>query len=211
MTGTTGRAHPINTINRNKDYGRTCKKECHVISQVLERTVSSRPSTPIQPMTAPGTTTRCNVKIRNKPVVAVLNSETAVSIMSKKLLTKLGLQILEPSNAVIITANGTQERALGKLKDIVIESMEEMMLLGMSWFKKLCTHLYFDKQKLIINYKGESIELPIHQEKEVKIEEPEEKEEDYKEDDYFDTYEEEDLDKVESYLTDNQEDLYTNP
>ncbi|CAG8709154.1 6692_t:CDS:2, partial [Acaulospora morrowiae] len=110
-------------------------------------------------------TARCNVKIRNKPVVAVLNSGAAVSIMSKKLLTKLRLQISEPSNAVVITANRTRERALGKLKDIalqlgritvstdfqVIESTEEMMLLGMK-----------------------------------------------------------DLDEVESYLTDDQEDLYTN-
>ncbi|CAG8658745.1 8839_t:CDS:2 [Acaulospora morrowiae] len=166
---------------------------------------------------------RCNVKIRNKPVVAVLNSGAAVSIMSKKLFTKLGLQISEPSNAVVITANRTRERALGKLKDValqlgritvptdfqVIESKEKMMLLGMSWFKKLRVHLYFDEQKLIITHEGESIKLPIHQEKEAKIEEPEEEEEeDYEENDYFDTYEEEDLDEVESYLTDDQEDLY---
>ncbi|CAG8728294.1 8898_t:CDS:1 [Acaulospora morrowiae] len=166
------------------------------------------------------------MKIRNKPVVAVLDSGAAVSIMSKKLLTKLRLQISEPSNAVVVTANGTRERALGKLKNValqlgritvptdfqVIESTEEMMLLGMSWFKKLCAHLYFDEQKLIITHGGESIELPIHQEKEIKIEEPEEEEEeDYEEDDYFNTYEEEDLDEVESYLTNNQEDLYTNP
>ncbi|CAG8632918.1 3038_t:CDS:2 [Acaulospora morrowiae] len=145
---------------------------------------------------------RCNMKIRNKPVVAVLDSGAAVSIMSKKLLTKLGLQISEPSNAVVVTANRTRERALGKLKDValqlgritvptdfqVIESMEEMILLGMSWFKKLRARLYFDEHKLIITHEGESIELPIHQEKE-----------------------EEDLDEVESYLTDDQEDLYTNP
>ncbi|CAG8637495.1 1394_t:CDS:2 [Acaulospora morrowiae] len=48
MTGTTGRAHPINTTSRNGDHGRICKKECHAMSQVPERTVSSRPSTPIQ-------------------------------------------------------------------------------------------------------------------------------------------------------------------
>ncbi|CAG8455607.1 13803_t:CDS:1 [Acaulospora morrowiae] len=168
---------------------------------------------------------RYNMKIRNKPVVAVLDSGAAVSIMSKKLLTKLRLQISEPSNAVVITANRTRERALGKLKDIalqigritvptdfqVIESTEEMILLGMSWFKKLRACLYFNEQKLIITHKEESIELPIHQEKEVKIEEPEEKEENYEEDDYFDTYKEEDLDEVESYLTDDQENLYTNP
>ncbi|CAG8740566.1 10452_t:CDS:2, partial [Acaulospora morrowiae] len=169
---------------------------------------------------------RCNMKIRNKPVVAVLDSGAAVSIMSKKLFTKLRLQISEPSNAVVVTVNGTRERALGKLKDValqlgritvptnfqVIESTEEMMLLGMSWFKKLHARLYFDEQKLIITHEGESIELPIYQEKEAKLEEPEEeKKEDYEEDDYFDTYEEEDLDEVESYLTDNQEDLYTNP
>ncbi|CAG8516616.1 5317_t:CDS:2 [Acaulospora morrowiae] len=115
---------------------------------------------------------RYNVKIRNKPVIAVLDS-------------------------------GAAERALGKLKDVVlqigritvpmdfqiIESTEEMMLLGMSWIKRLRTYLYFDEQKLIITYEGESIELFIYQEKEAKIEESEEKEEeDYEEDDYFDTY-----------------------
>ncbi|CAG8667167.1 10745_t:CDS:2 [Acaulospora morrowiae] len=77
--------------------------------------------------------------------------------MSKKLLTKLRLQISEPSNAVVVTVNGTQKRALGKLKDIVLQ-------IGR-----------------------------------------------ITKDDYFDIYEEEDLDEVESYLTDDQEDLYTNP
>ncbi|CAG8540458.1 5013_t:CDS:2 [Acaulospora morrowiae] len=154
---------------------------------------------------------RCNVKIRNKPVIAVLNSGAAIS---------------EPSNTVVVTMNRIRERALGKLKDVVlqlgritvptdfqvIESMEEMMLLGMSWFKRLCTRLYFDEQKLIITHEGESIELPIHQEKKAKIEKlKEEEEENYKKNDYFDIYKEEELDEVESYLTDDQENLYTNP
>ncbi|CAG8637509.1 1395_t:CDS:2 [Acaulospora morrowiae] len=97
---------------------------------------------------------RCNMKIRNKPVIAVLDFGAAVSIMSKKLLTKLGLQISELSNAIVVTANGTRERALGKLKDVALQ-------LG-------------------------RIIIPMD-------------------------FQEEDLDEVESYLTDNQEDLYTNP
>ncbi|CAG8477356.1 6744_t:CDS:2 [Acaulospora morrowiae] len=97
---------------------------------------------------------RCNMKIRNKPVVAVLDSEAAVSIMLKKLLIKLELQISEPSNAVVVTANGIRKRALGKLKDVALQ-------LG----------------KIIV---------PTD-------------------------FQEEDLDEVESYLTDDQEDLYTNP
>ncbi|CAG8615566.1 11185_t:CDS:2 [Acaulospora morrowiae] len=148
---------------------------------------------------------RCNVKIRKIPVVAVLDSGAAVSIMSKKLLTKLGLRITEPSSAVVVTANGTRERTLGKIRDValelggiiiptdfqVIESTDEMMLLGMSWFKKLRARLHFDEQKLFITYDGEII--------------------DCEEDDYFDNYEKEELDEVESYLTDDQKDLYTNP
>ncbi|CAG8440448.1 9257_t:CDS:2 [Cetraspora pellucida] len=78
---------------------------------------------------------------------AVLDSENAVSILSRKLVKKLGLTITEPSNAVVITAN----KAL-------IENLVEIMLLGIDWFQKVHAHLHFDKKKLILQYLGKSIE-----------------------------------------------------
>src|SRR2546429_2766063 len=53
------------------------------------------------------TATRCDIYINNKRLSAVVDSEAATSIMTKKLIDKLGYKINEPSKLTIVTANGS--------------------------------------------------------------------------------------------------------
>ena len=46
---------------------------------------------------------------------AVVNSRAVTSIMTKKLMDKLGYKINEPSKLTIVTANGSRIRSLGKI------------------------------------------------------------------------------------------------
>lgn len=56
---------------------------------------------------------RCHVRIRGSPVVADLDSGAAVSLMTRKLMEKLGLEVDRPSGTTVITANRNRVRALG--------------------------------------------------------------------------------------------------
>lgn len=57
------------------------------------------------------TAARCYVRIKNNPIVAILDSGAAMSLMSKKMMDKLALKIDGPSTTVVLTVNGTRERA----------------------------------------------------------------------------------------------------
>ena len=48
---------------------------------------------------------RCHVNIKRNSVVAIIDTGAAVSIMTKKLMKKLGLTIQEASQVIIVTAN----------------------------------------------------------------------------------------------------------
>ena len=61
------------------------------------------------------TTARCDIYINNERLFAVVDSGAATSIMTKKLMDKLGYKINEPSKLTIVTANGSQIRSLGKI------------------------------------------------------------------------------------------------
>ena len=60
------------------------------------------------------TTAKCYVRIRNNPVVAVLDSGATVSIIINKLRKKLELTINGSSKVIVVTANGARQRALGQ-------------------------------------------------------------------------------------------------
>ncbi|CAG8661664.1 16912_t:CDS:2 [Cetraspora pellucida] len=95
--------------------------------------------------------TRCYIKIRNNPILAVLDSGAAVSIMFNKIVKKLDLKITEFSTTMVIIANRARVRALGKVVDVklvvdrilvpttfqVIKSTDKTLLLGMDWFKRI--------------------------------------------------------------------------
>ena len=58
------------------------------------------------------TAAKCYIRIKGNPIIAILDSGAAVSIITNKLMNKLGLQPDAPSKTVVITANGTRTWAL---------------------------------------------------------------------------------------------------
>ena len=63
---------------------------------------------------------RCHVNIREQSVVAILDSGAAVSIITAKLMKRLGLKINQHSKTIVITASGAREKALGSITDVKI-------------------------------------------------------------------------------------------
>ena len=93
------------------------------------------------------TAARCDIYINNERLSAVVDSRAATSIMTKKLMDKLGYKINEPSKLTIVTANGSQIRSLGKINRIplelegefipttfqVLDSVDDTLILGNDW------------------------------------------------------------------------------
>ena len=82
---------------------------------------------------------------------AVVDSGAATSIMTKKLMDKLGYKINEPSKLTIVTANGSRIRSLGKINQVpleledefisttfqVLDSVDDTLILGNDWLQKV--------------------------------------------------------------------------
>jgi predicted aspartyl protease len=167
------------------------------------------------------TAVRCYVRIKGNPVVAILDSGAAVSIITKKLMKNLGLTIDETSNTVVVTANGERTRALGQIKraqiaiqDLlipislqVIDSQDETLLLGTDWFRKTHASLDFGTNQIRLRYLAKIITVPITSsanETPVSLPNYYEQPEDELEQ-VLDDYEEEELSEIEAFLADSQE------
>lgn len=119
------------------------------------------------------TAAKCYIRIKGTPVIAILDSGAVVSIITRKLMDKLGLEPDAPSKTVVVTANGTRERALGQITDLkifiqdliipiklqVIESKEETLLLGTDWFEKMKAKWDFDARTLQIQHDGRILKI----------------------------------------------------
>ena len=119
------------------------------------------------------TAAKCYIQIKRDPVVAILDSGAAVSIITKRLMDKLQLEMDTSSRTVVVTADGTKTRALGQISNLnifiqdlvipiqlqVIESKEETLLLDTDWFEKIKVKWNFDKQSLQIYYNNRCITI----------------------------------------------------
>ena len=63
---------------------------------------------------------RCYVNIKGQPVVTVLDSGATVSIITAKLMKKLGLRIDKDLKTIVVTANKTRKKALGTITNVKI-------------------------------------------------------------------------------------------
>ncbi|GBC18044.2 hypothetical protein GLOIN_2v1843776 [Rhizophagus irregularis DAOM 181602=DAOM 197198] len=66
------------------------------------------------------TAVKCAVRIKGDPVYAILDSGAAVCVITKSLARKLRLEITKPSNTIVVTADGTRNRALGQIEKVPI-------------------------------------------------------------------------------------------
>src|SRR3984957_8539911 len=168
---------------------------------------------------APITAARCVVKINEKSLSAVVDSDAASSIMTKKLMKTLGFQIDRPSSMVVITANGTKVRSLGEIKSLplvigtlkvntpvqVLDSADEVFILGNDWLKHMKALLDWKNGKLTIQGKGKIVTVPVKYTKETSFSEENENE----------SEDEEELEEWPIYFSDSssfvEEDLEYNP
>ena len=113
----------------------------------------------------PFTAMVCNVQIGGYSTTAVLDSGAATSVITSKLMKKLGEHIDEPSRIVITTITGDSKRSLGTIKDLNIningnitpvdvevidEPKREKLILGNDFLSTIgATIKYQDKEVIL--------------------------------------------------------------
>lgn len=166
------------------------------------------------------TAAKCYVRIKRNPIAAILDSGAAVSIITDKLRRKLGLAIDGPSSIIVITANGTKQRALGEIKSVgiavehllipmklqVIESTEENLLLGTDFFEKTQASWSFRDNIIKLTYEDKEAAITTtHSDPLILSEELEESDEDTPEELEYEI--EEDLEELETYCSEQIDDI----
>src|SRR5437763_6184352 len=110
---------------------------------------------------------RCNAGVEGKIVEAIIDSGAEVTAMSRRMMEKLGYEIEELSNIIIKSANDQKERSLGIIRGVeillkgekiitdmeVIESSDELLILGSDWIKRNVKNIEIDKEKMQIKGK----------------------------------------------------------
>jgi hypothetical protein len=90
------------------------------------------------------------IRIKGKAQTAIVNKGAATTIMTTALLHRLGCEINRQSRVIVATANGARSKALGVASDIlvtigkirtltsfhVLESQDEILILGNNWLKE---------------------------------------------------------------------------
>ncbi|CAB5379958.1 unnamed protein product [Rhizophagus irregularis] len=121
------------------------------------------------------TAVKCAVRIKGDPVYAILDSGAAVCVITKSLARKLRLEITKPSNTIVVTADGTRNRALGQIEKVpiviqtllipttfhVIDSKDETLLLGTDWFRRTRAVLDFNNKSVQLTFLAKTILAPI--------------------------------------------------
>ncbi|GBC00311.1 hypothetical protein RclHR1_38090001 [Rhizophagus clarus] len=121
------------------------------------------------------TATRCELYVGKEPISAVIDSGAVTSIITKSLMKQLGYQIDQPSNMVIVTANGTRIRALGMIAALpihlshiivqtpvhVLDSQDDVLILGNDWLRRVNAIVNWRAEKLSVHYKGRTVNVPL--------------------------------------------------
>ena len=134
--------------------------------------------------------------MEGKVVEAIIDSGAEVTAMSRRMMEKLGYEIEEPSNIIIKSANDQKERSLGIIRGVeillegeevitdmeVIESSDELLILGSDWIKRNVKNIDIDNEEMRIKGKYGTRVISIEFTREIDDEEEEyESEEDMRE------------------------------
>ena len=123
-------------------------------------------------------------KVDNKPIKLIIDSGSAGSIVTTKLLEKLKRMTQRPANTEIITADGKCTTPLGEINDfpfevenvsipikvLVIDAPQYQALVGNDWLKKAKAKLDWHGNYMTITYKGKEATTPITFEKKQRTE-----------------------------------------
>jgi hypothetical protein len=140
----------------------------------------------------------------------VIDSGAATSIITKTLLDRIGYTIDRPSKLLVVTANGDRTRSLGIVDEIpvtigrvrfpttfqVLESRDEVLILGNEWLRSANALMDWRNSTLTIRSDFESTRIPVTYTKTSQINLQEDESTD-------DEYEEEDLNEVSIYLSES--------
>jgi len=121
------------------------------------------------------TAARCQVKVDEESLSAVIDSVAATSIITKKLMKRLGYSIDRKSKLIIITANGEQVHSLGEIEALpltigkmtietpvqVLDSTDEVFILGNDWLKRMNAVLDWKQGKLSVTGKTTTVTVPV--------------------------------------------------
>ena len=121
------------------------------------------------------TAAKCEVFINREPIIAVVDSGAATSIITDTLLNNLGYNIARSSKLIIVTANGHRVRALGAVDNLpiqlnntiiastvnVISSKDNVLILGNDWLKKVQAVINYNEQMVTIQHRGRVIKIPL--------------------------------------------------
>ena len=64
---------------------------------------------------------KCNIKIKDKPYQAIIDSSVSISMISYQIVKELGLKIDTCSSSLILSATGPSIRPLEIIKNLPIE------------------------------------------------------------------------------------------
>ena len=124
----------------------------------------------------PTTAMKCDGIIEGLKVQIIIDTGAANSAISEKLADKLGYTADEKSNIILVTANGTKEKSLGKINNIeiylgqqvktkanveIVQSNEEMILLGMDWMRKVRAIISTEDNWMSIKIGNTVSEIPV--------------------------------------------------
>lgn len=125
----------------------------------------------------PTTAMKCDGIIEGVKVQIIIDTGAANSAISKKLADQLGYDADQESGIILVTANGTKEKSLGKIKNLEIElgksvntktdveivrSTEEMILLGMDWIRKVKAHINIPDGVISMKIGSQIKEIPVY-------------------------------------------------
>jgi hypothetical protein len=95
------------------------------------------------------TAAKCDMYVGDEPITVVVDSGATTSIITSSLLEQLGYKSSRSSKVVIVTANGTREKAVGRVDNLpvnvqnvyiqspvhIIKSKDNVLILGNDWLK----------------------------------------------------------------------------
>jgi hypothetical protein len=139
------------------------------LAAALRRTKEAESNYANQPSKRRKTTAmKCEIMIGKEPVTAVIDSGAAASIVTDKLMKRLGYTPTGPSGVVVVTTSGVRVKPLGVIKDFpisvnhlkmpttieVLESTDQVLLLGNDWLYEVGAIVNWRKGILTVHHNG---------------------------------------------------------
>src|SRR5436305_6056987 len=122
------------------------------------------------------------VRINNHLTKLILDSGSAISLISQDFARKLGIKATEPSKLLISTAAGKVSRLLGKIVNLsiqidsikipstvhIIDTNDYQVLVGNDWLKEARTQINWNSGEATFEYSGRLIRVAIDYEQPAK-------------------------------------------